>query len=72
MCLAVGFAGGDTQTIALVENTAALAIGIASWVGIVRFGLFDVRTVVSRSLAYGVLAAVVVVVYAITSAALAR
>jgi signal transduction histidine kinase len=70
VCLAVGFAGGDTEVIGLIENTAALAIGIASWVGIVRFGLFDVRAVVSRSLAYGVLAAVVVVVFAAISAAL--
>ena len=40
------------------------------WVGIVRYGLFDLRAVLSRSIAYGVLAAVVVVVYATTSAAL--
>ena len=70
VCLAVGFAGGDTTAVGLVENMAALAIGVASWIGIVRYGLFDLRAVLSRSIAYGVLAAVVVVVYATTSAAL--
>jgi signal transduction histidine kinase len=70
VCLVVGFAGGDTTAVGLVENTAALAIGVASWIGIVRYGLFDLRAVLSRSIAYGVLAAVVVVVYATTSAAL--
>jgi two-component system NarL family sensor kinase len=69
-CLVVGFAGGDTTSVGIVENTAALAIGVASWIGIVRYGLFDLRAVLGRSIVYGILAAVVVVVYAVTSAVL--
>ena len=70
VCLAVGFAGGDTTVVGLVENMAALAIGIASWIGIVRYGLFDLRAVLSRSIVYGVLAAIVVMLYAAASAVL--
>jgi two-component system NarL family sensor kinase len=69
-CIAVGVSGGDTTTVTFAENWAAIAIGVASWIGIVRYGLFDLRAVLSRSLVYGALTALVVAVYAIVSALL--
>ncbi|GIF66168.1 hypothetical protein Ais01nite_42030 [Asanoa ishikariensis] len=63
-CLAVGMTTGDTEQIAVLENCGPVVLGIAAWVGIVRYGLFDTRVVVSRTLVYGVLTAVVLAVYA--------
>jgi two-component system NarL family sensor kinase len=71
-CIVVGFSGGATQTVGLLENCAAIAIGLASWVGIVRYGLFDLRSVVSRSLVYATLTAIVVAIYAVVSTVLER
>jgi two-component system NarL family sensor kinase len=69
-CAVVGAAGGDTAAVGAVENLAVLAVGIAAWAGIVRYGLFDVRLVLSRSLTYALLVAAVVAVYLVTAAAL--
>ncbi|WP_203700329.1 sensor histidine kinase [Asanoa iriomotensis] len=67
-CLAVGLTTGDTQQISVLENCGPVVLGVAAWVGIVRYGLFDTRVVVSRTLVYGLLTAVVLLVY--TAAAL--
>jgi two-component system NarL family sensor kinase len=63
-CLAVGLSGGDTEQIAVLENCGVVVLGVAAWVGIVRYGLFDTRVVVNRALVYGVLTLAVVAVYA--------
>jgi signal transduction histidine kinase len=63
-CLAVGFSGGDTEQISVLENCAVVVLGAAAWVGIVRYGLFDTRVVVNRALVYGGLTVAVVAVYA--------
>jgi two-component system, NarL family, sensor kinase len=62
-CLVVGMSGGDTEQIGVLENCAVVVLGVAAWIGIVRYGLFDTRVVVSRALVYGALTLVVVGVY---------
>ncbi|MCW2937606.1 MAG: sensor histidine kinase [Actinomycetia bacterium] len=62
-CVVTGVSGGDTLQITVVENCAALTLGVAAWVGIVRYGLFDLRRVVNRALLYGTLTVAVLVVY---------
>ncbi len=70
-CLVVGISGGDTATVTFAENWATIAIGVAAWVGIARYGLFDLRVVLTRSLVYGTLSAIVIAVYVGCSALLA-
>jgi signal transduction histidine kinase len=62
-CVVAGMTTGDTAPIAVLENCAAIALGIAAWAGIVRYGLFDTRAVLSRALVYGFLTVVLVAVY---------
>jgi hypothetical protein len=71
-CLGVGLAGGDTAQVGVVENLAAVAVAAACWFGIIRYGLFDSRAVLSRTLLYGALTVVVVAVYLAASALLSR
>jgi signal transduction histidine kinase len=70
VCLVVGLSGGNTAQVGIIENFAAIAIALAAWVGIIRYGLFDRRAVLSRTLLYGGLTLVVVAVYAAASALL--
>jgi signal transduction histidine kinase len=62
-CVVTGFSGGDTEQISLAENVAVITLAVAAWVGIARHGLFDTRAVLSRTLIYASLSAVIVVVY---------
>jgi two-component system, NarL family, sensor kinase len=71
-CLGIGVAGGDTEQIAVAENAAAVSVAIASWYGIIRYGLFDSRAVLSRTLLYASLTVVVVLVYLAADALLGR
>jgi signal transduction histidine kinase len=71
-CLGIGVAGGDTAQIGVAENVAAVAVAAASWFGIIRYGLFDSRAVLSRTLLFGALTVVVVAVYLGASALLRR
>ena len=48
----------------MLENCGVVVLGVAAWVGIVRYGLFDTRVVVNRALVYGLLTLAVVAVYA--------
>jgi signal transduction histidine kinase len=70
--LGVGLAGGDTAQIDVIENLGAVAVAAASWFGIIRYGLFDSRAVLSRTLLYGALTVVVVAVYLAASTLLGR
>ena len=54
-CLVVGMSAGDTEQIWVLENCSVVVLGVAAWIGIVRYGLFDTRVVVNRALVYGVL-----------------
>jgi two-component system NarL family sensor kinase len=71
-CLGIGLAGGDTAQVGVVENIGAVAVAAASWYGIIRYGLFDSRAVLSRTLLYGSLTVVVVAVYLAATALLRR
>ncbi|MEU7873315.1 histidine kinase [Dactylosporangium sp. NPDC049140] len=64
-CVVVGITTGNTAAVAILENSAAIALGLAAWVGIVRHGLFDTRAVLSRTLVYGFLSVVLVMVYVV-------
>jgi two-component system NarL family sensor kinase len=65
-CVVVGFTSGDTAPVAVLENCAALTLGIAAWFGIARYGLFNTRAVLTRALVYGFLSLVLVAVYLAT------
>ncbi|MBU2666350.1 hypothetical protein KOI35_22870 [Actinoplanes bogorensis] len=54
-CVVAGMTTGETAPVAVLENMAAVAVGVAAWVGIVRYGLFDTRAVLSRTLTYALL-----------------
>jgi signal transduction histidine kinase len=71
-CLAVGLTGGDTAQIGVIENLGTVAVAVACWYGIIRYGLFDSRAVLSRTLLYGALTVVVVAVYLAASALLSQ
>ena len=62
-CVVVGFSGGNTDQVGSVENCAALALGITAWVGIVRYGLFNTRAVLNRTLVYAVLSVLLAAIY---------
>src|ERR1700749_2774899 len=69
-CLGVGLSGGATAQIGVIENLGTVAVAVACWYGIIRYGLFDSRAVLSRTLLYGGLTVAVVVVYLAASALL--
>jgi signal transduction histidine kinase len=69
-CVVVGISGGNTYDIASVENAAALALAIAAWIGIVRYGLFNTRAVLSRTLIYGSLSVAMAAIYLLTAVVL--
>ncbi|MEU8261600.1 histidine kinase [Micromonospora sp. NPDC048999] len=69
-CVVAGFTTGNTASIAILENCAAIALGTAAWVGIARHGLFDTRAVLNRALVYGFLSVVLVAVYLVVVVAL--
>ena len=72
ICIVVSVAGLDPGTVTVIENSAGLMIGIAAWIGIRRYGLLDIRAVVSRALAYAALTALVVASYVGAAAVLTR
>jgi len=71
-CLGVGLSGGATAQIGVIENLGTVAVAVACWYGIIRYGLFDSRAVLSRTLLYGSLTVVVVAIYLAASTLLGR
>lgn len=65
-CVAVGMTTGDTSVVSVLEDCVTLGLGLAAWAGIVRYGLFKIRAVLSRALVYGALSVVLVAVYLVT------
>ncbi|MEF2976589.1 sensor histidine kinase [Subtercola sp. YIM 133946] len=63
VCLAVSTAIDDSQAALVPELAGVLAVGIAGWIGIRRYGTFDTRTVIGRGLVAVVLGFCVVGVY---------
>jgi two-component system, NarL family, sensor kinase len=70
LCVAVGVSGGATEQVSVLENLATIAVGLAAWAGIVRYGLYDIRVVLSRSITYGVLLVAVIGGYVLVAALL--
>ncbi|MBD3136788.1 DUF4229 domain-containing protein [Microbispora bryophytorum] len=64
-CVIAGFTSGDTAPIAVLENCAAIAVGVEAWIGIVRHGLLNTRVVLNRALVYGFVSLALVAVYLI-------
>lgn len=72
-CIVVTATQGDDQTVAAApfESGGMLAVAIACWIGIRRYGVLDVRVVLGRVALYTLLTAAVVVVYLGVAAAVA-
>jgi two-component system NarL family sensor kinase len=70
-CIAITAVGGAAASIyaAPLESGGMLAVAITCWIGIRRYGLLDIRTVVSRAAVYTALTALVVLVYLAVAAA---
>ena len=69
-CVVAGMTTGETAPVAVLEDVAAITVGIVAWVGIVRFGLFDTRAVLGRALVYAALTVALVAVYVAVSVGL--
>lgn len=63
VCIVVSFAGVRDNSVTLLENSSSLVIGVAAWVGISRYGLLDVRVVLSRAMVYTTLTVLVAALY---------
>jgi signal transduction histidine kinase len=69
-CIAVTATLGKSESVvaAPFESAGTLAVAVACWVGIRRYGVLDVRVVLGRVALYTLLTAAVVVVYVIAAA----
>jgi signal transduction histidine kinase len=63
VCLVIAVWGGATITALPAEVFGMLALAVTSWVAIRRYGLFDGRHVLNRTLVYGLLTTLVITVY---------
>jgi two-component system, NarL family, sensor kinase len=62
-CIAVSTAIDDSQAALVPELAGVLAVGVAGWIGIRRYGVFDTRAVIGRGLVAVVLSFCVVGFY---------
>ncbi len=67
-CLVFSLAGGDTIDLAAFQAAPVVALAAVATVGIVRYGLFDLRVALDRTLVYGALTLLVVALYEAASA----
>ncbi|WP_375386927.1 sensor histidine kinase [uncultured Amnibacterium sp.] len=63
VCIVVSTATGNSDAATVPELAGVLAVGVAGWIGIRRYGLFDTRAVLGRGLVSVVLGVCVVGVY---------
>jgi signal transduction histidine kinase len=70
-CIVVTSTLGDKDSVvaAPLESAGMVAVAVACWVGIRRYGLLDVRVVLGRVALYTVLTAAVLVIYLLVAAA---
>ncbi len=70
-CIVVTSTLGDSDSVAAApfESAGMLAVAIACWIGIRRYGVLDVRVVLGRVALYTLLTSSVVVVYLFVAAA---
>jgi len=69
-CLSINTLGGSSIDALPLESAGMLAIAVTSWIAIHRYGLFDTRLVLRRSLVYGGLSISVVLLYLLVAATL--
>jgi len=69
-CLLINTLGASSIDALPLESAGMLAVAVTSWIAIHRYGLFDTRLVLRRSLVYGGLSACVVLLYLLVAAAL--
>ncbi|MFZ2016757.1 MAG: histidine kinase [Nocardioides sp.] len=62
-CLVIAASGAPTLYALPFESLGMVAVGVTCWVAIRRYGLFDARLVVRRSLVYAALSVSVLAVY---------
>ncbi len=66
-CLVLGTIG-LANTAYVLEHAALAVFAVSAWVAIRRFGLFDARQVLERTVRYGLLTGVVIAAYAVVVA----
>ncbi len=71
-CLVISASGASPVYALPFESLGMVAVGITCWIAIRRYGLFDARLVVRRSLVYGALSACILLVYAVLALVLTR
>ena len=72
VCVVISSSGAPSLYALPFESLGVVAVGVTCWLAIRRYGLFDARLVVRRSLVYGALSACILVVYAVVAFLLAR
>jgi signal transduction histidine kinase len=68
-CAIVSSAGGNTIYVFAFECVAVIALAAGAAIGVVRYGLFDLRVVVNRAAVYAALTVIVIALYLGISAA---
>jgi two-component system NarL family sensor kinase len=68
-CGIVSSAGGNTIYVFAFECVAVIALAAGAAIGVVRYGLFDLRVVVNRAAVYAALTVIVIALYLGVSAA---
>ena len=71
-CIAFAASGGNTIFVFGFECIGVIALAVATAIGVIRYGLFELRFVVNRTAVYGALTVLVVVLYLAFSAAAGR
>jgi two-component system, NarL family, sensor kinase len=67
-CVAVAAAGGNTLKVFALECVGVAGLAVATAVGVVRYGLFDLRVAINRTAVYAALTLLVIGLYLAVSA----
>ena len=67
VCVVISLSGAPSVYALPFESLGMVAVGVTCWVAIRRYGLFDARLVVRRSLVYGALSASILVAYGVVA-----
>ncbi len=72
VCVVISLSGAPSLYALPFESLGMVAVGVTCWVAIMRYGLFDARLVVRRTLVYGALSACILGVYGVVALLLTR
>ncbi len=72
LCVVISVSGASSLYALPFESLGMVTVGVTCWLAIRRYGLFDARLVVRRSLVYGSLSACILVVYGVVAFSLTR